>query len=98
MDSQQLLEQIHIKWWVGYRRHELIESICRHAFHLDLVIQQGARGITVCDLGGGWGGVGVGGWGWGEGSFSSAVAVSGMKSILIDDFKDSGFFQKDDAR
>jgi 2-polyprenyl-3-methyl-5-hydroxy-6-metoxy-1,4-benzoquinol methylase len=86
MDSKELLRQIHHKWWIGYRAKELTEPILRHAFHLDLVLRHKTENMTVCDLGGGWG------------AFASAVAASGMKSMLIDDFKDSGFFTHDDPR
>ncbi len=59
---------------------ELIEEqlgdVNRVAFHIDTVIKSMGEDITICDLGGG------------IGLFSLGCAAMGMKTILVDDFRD----------
>ena len=69
------LEKIALKY-----PSELVDiqlaDIQRIAFHIQLITTQKEKEITVCDLGGG------------IGLFSVGCAALGMKSILVDDFKD----------
>ena len=58
----------------------------RHAFMLELVTSRVASGATIVDVGGGWG------------AFAALVASCRYSSVLIDDFRDEGFFDRTDRR
>lgn len=58
-----------------------LADIKRTAFHINLILSRKETNITVCDLGGG------------IGLFSIGCAALGMKSILVDDFKDEVNFR-----
>lgn len=86
--SKELIKGIYQKWWPveQYEKYFLEANTLRHAFHLDLVVSSLGKNIAICDIGGGWG------------VFSAGCALLGMKSILIDDFRDEGFFMPSDRR
>jgi SAM-dependent methyltransferase len=75
INTEQTLHSIALKY-----PEELIpiqlSDIKRIAFHINLILSQKGTNIKVCDLGGG------------VGLFSIGCAALGMKSILVDDFKD----------
>jgi len=64
---------------------EFESMIMRHTCYLQIVHDCVPSG-TVVDIGGGWG------------TFNCALARVGYKSILIDDFRDRGFFNENDGR
>lgn len=75
------------KYWEGYDDFVLDADIKKCVYLVNLIRSRiDVNGIVICDIGGGWG------------AFSAACAAIGMKSILIDDFQDKGFFNLDDHR
>jgi SAM-dependent methyltransferase len=86
MNSKKALTEVHSKYWVNYPAYLNVANIKRHAFHLDIITKRCGQNLSICDIGGGWG------------AFSAGAALMGMKSILIDDFGDDGFFDPADIR
>jgi 2-polyprenyl-3-methyl-5-hydroxy-6-metoxy-1,4-benzoquinol methylase len=62
---------------IARREHE-IADIARIAYHLDLALSGALEGSRVADIGGG------------IGLFSLGAAALGMRSVLVDDFRDPG--------
>jgi SAM-dependent methyltransferase len=60
-----------------------LTQLDRFTFEVGLVLDRAGKGARVCDIGGGWG------------TFALGCAAAGMKSVLVDDFRDSGFFEQD---
>lgn len=56
--------------------------VSRIAFEVDLVRSRLPAGAIVCDVGGGWG------------TFAIGCALAGLRPVLIDDFRDPGFFDE----
>ncbi|MDX2180558.1 MAG: class I SAM-dependent methyltransferase [Bryobacteraceae bacterium] len=84
---EEVLAGLYRRYWTGLLDDETTRwEIARHAFHIHLI--RGAIGESgaVCDVGGGWG------------SFSSAMALLGYRSVLIDDCLDSGWAAQRDPR
>lgn len=81
-----IASEVFTTWWPGLSETERSAEIARHLFNMDLATRDVPAGATVCDIGGGWG------------SFSAICAGLGYRSILIDDFRDQGFFAQDDIR
>ncbi len=54
----------------------------RFAYNIDLVYSRKGEAARVCDVGGGWG------------AFSLGCAAMGMDAVLVDDFRDPGFFDE----
>ncbi len=84
---QPIVESICQRYWpLDADRAELHAEVRRVAFNVALCASRAGDKGSVCDIGGGWG------------MFSAACAAVGMRSILIDDFKDRGFFNDEDPR
>lgn len=81
-----IASEVFTAWWPGLSETERAAEIARHVFNVQLAILDVQPGAAICDIGGGWG------------SFSSICAGLGYRSILIDDFRDQGFFTRDDLR
>jgi cyclopropane fatty-acyl-phospholipid synthase-like methyltransferase len=60
-----------------------LTQLNRFTFDVELVLARAGKGARVCDIGGGWG------------TFALACAAAGMKPVLVDDFRDHGFFEEE---
>jgi SAM-dependent methyltransferase len=78
-DLAELIRGIVAQYPEKIRAGQMLE-VERFAFHVYLVYSRKGSQARVCDIGGGWG------------TFAVACAAVGMDVVLIDDFRDSGFF------
>jgi SAM-dependent methyltransferase len=60
-----------------------LTQVDRFAFDVGLVASRVKQGARVCDIGGGWG------------TFALGCAASGMRAVLVDDFRDRGFLDEE---
>jgi SAM-dependent methyltransferase len=74
-DIETLLRSIAVRYPAELVSEQLAD-VKRIAFHIGLVIVEQGSDITICDIGGG------------IGLFSIGCAALGMRSILVDDFRD----------
>jgi 2-polyprenyl-3-methyl-5-hydroxy-6-metoxy-1,4-benzoquinol methylase len=82
-----IVTSIFRDWWPsGYADSVIRANIVRTAWQVHRLVSNVSPNATVCDVGGGWG------------VFAAACAAAGMRSILVDDFKDNGFFDPSDPR
>jgi len=74
---KQTLQSVAREYPAEMVQHQL-KDVDRIAFHIELVVKAKGTAVTICDIGGG------------IGLFSVGCAALGMKSILVDDFRDEG--------
>lgn len=82
-NTQKLMDSI-IREYPAQIRDAQMTQRDRYAFEVGLALSRTPKGGRVADIGGGWG------------SFALGCAASGLQSTLVDDFRDSGFFNEED--
>jgi 2-polyprenyl-3-methyl-5-hydroxy-6-metoxy-1,4-benzoquinol methylase len=83
---ERIIKKLYEEYWPSYDSEVIRAGIKRHCFHIDMILSTKGINCTICDIGGGWG------------IFSAVCAQLGMKSVLVDDFRDEGFFDFNDPR